>query len=127
MCGPLRQSATEEPAQEDVKIEDPDLNHVAAPIIGEKRPREEEDHEPQEAAQAIPTVPDSNPMASGSANGNRNYTMGGGNQVKVEMGQPGNDALYIGDLQWVRSSCRQTCHVPSSEMLPVSSLFTVDH
>lgn len=94
------QSATEEPAQEDVKLEDPDLNHVAAPIIGEKRPREEDDHEPQEAAQAIPTVPDSNPMASGSANGNRNYTMGGGNQVKVEMGQPGNDALYIGDLQW---------------------------
>lgn len=71
--------------------------------MGDKRAREEDSSGSQDLdnqiEQRIATVSDSNPNTSGTMNGhvgNRNGNTGIGGGV--------NDALYIGDLQWVRTS-----------------------
>ncbi|THH19254.1 hypothetical protein EW146_g1875 [Bondarzewia mesenterica] len=67
------------PAQEDMKLDESEQSHVTAPVIG-----------------------------GGHTNGAGSHAMGGGSLVKSDSGQQnmpavtagGNDALYIGDLQW---------------------------
>ena len=87
------------------------------PMVGEKRPREEDDtSDPRETANAlaaptvIQTVSNSSPITSvngvASMNGASYGANMGAHQGVVGAGQGGGyDALYIGDLQWVCVSC----------------------
>lgn len=104
------------------------------PVAGEKRPREEEDIKEEEQ----PQPPRPNPALQQPANGQINNNtmaqvqamqgltgavgmvqgMGGGG------GDPGFDALYIGDLQWVCWSSASS-HVQISEADP--RFITVDN
>lgn len=79
----------------------------ASPVVGSKRPREEDNDPPDvgpdindQIEQKIATVSDSNSNSGPHMNGNY-----GGRNMGAGMGAGGggaNDALYVGDLQWVR-------------------------
>ena len=78
-----------------------------SPSVGDKRPREEDGAGEAQAAsndindqieQKIATVSDSNANATSHMNGNF-----GARNGNVSMGGGANDALYVGDLQWVCS------------------------
>lgn len=97
------------------------------PLTGEKRPRPDEDEETKRTALPSPIEPlrshsTNNPITSqarhatksestaqdvvmnGGYHSNEGHGGGGGN---VDPSMMGYDALYIGDLQWVRSlSCQ---------------------
>lgn len=92
------------------------LEEVAAnsPVVGEKRQREEDEHDEQQPKHAPPseikTEPDSRAPSTVTA---RSLSVNGGHSTgngTASMGAPmnnpmgggqGSDALYIGDLQWV--------------------------
>lgn len=87
-----------------------------SPVVGEKRLREEDEHEQRDAQndrQSIPgfksdspsaTIPGNLPSSANSAQNGQvaNSDAGGGNKL---------DALYIGDLQWVCTSSCFSSHV----------------
>ncbi|OJT04820.1 hypothetical protein TRAPUB_4392 [Trametes pubescens] len=93
------------PVEEKTPAEIAAVAAVHSPVVGEKRLREEDEHEQRDAQndrQSIPgfksgspsaTVPGNPPSnANGAQNGQvANGDAGGGNKL---------DALYIGDLQW---------------------------
>lgn len=94
-----------------IDIEDP-LTEIkeetapSSPVVGSKRPREEDnDYQPDlvhdisdQIEQKIATVSDSNSNSGPHMNGN----YGGRNMNAGQGGAGMNDALYVGDLQWVR-------------------------
>lgn len=83
--------------------------------VGEKRPREDESSDQPPATRQTPAnnVPTPQNAAMNQMNGNFNMPIGMAGmagQMGMDMagnGMPGfQDALYIGDLQWVRVFCR---------------------
>ena|ERR1700722_6719325 len=134
-----QQDLKEEQLEEQV----PTMTTQNEPIVGEKRPREDDDLQPQEPQQrrtppqddkaALDHTPPSQSGAKDSnshVHGNMNV-----NQYSVPMngmGSTGNnggyDALYIGDLQWVRWSRRLVFYsCLSKEGLYSRLILTVDH
>lgn len=105
------------------------------PNTGDKRPREDDHHE-RIASPASRQADANNTQASPQMQGGSQISNQMGNGNFMQMGQhmggmqlmnngasdiPGYDALYIGDLQWVRLSCRLAlCHY---ELSHICSLF----
>lgn len=112
--------------QDEVQVEEPveAVSTPVEPLTGEKRPRPDEDEETKQ--NTSPTEPSrahsatSNPIATQASHPksdmtasdvamNGSYHSGGGHggSGNVDPSMMGYDALYIGDLQWVRSlSCQ---------------------
>lgn len=82
------------------------------PIVGDKRPRAEEDVKEEEQSPAPQQAPRLNSAVqqvpndlNGNYHGNGNGTgMGMVQSQNQDLSSMGYDTLYIGDLQWVRSS-----------------------
>lgn len=108
------------------------LTTPSEPAVGDKRPREEDDTKqeqlspgPQTALRPNPATQQVQSIANGNYNGNgvgmgMNPGMGMAQAMAPgqDMSGMGNDALYIGDLQWVRLSLafyvymfQSSCHV----------------
>jgi hypothetical protein len=120
--------------QEDgVEEQVPSITSTVEPVAGDKRPREDESHEeshsesrpPPQAPRAAQNGPSSTavPSASIDVKMNGNYSGTGtplpGVQQNIDaqgMAIAGQDALYIGDLQWVRLSSRLVSCSYRSEM-----------
>ena len=81
-----------------------------SPVVGEKRQREDDDDGQEEREQPSAKEPSQEPQAIQSSVSGNTGTNGayGGNTAAGMQGSGGpvsgqsNDALYIGDLQWVR-------------------------
>lgn len=105
------------------------------PAVGDKRPREDDGLDrasnPPPANRTSATahmqsIPGHNGASTQMSISNSNYnastavnqTMGGGGSQQMMNGVGGGmyDALYIGDLQWVRLSCRLASCAYRSEM-----------
>lgn len=94
------------------------ITSTVEPSTGDKRPREDDTE--QQANQAPASR---SPQGAGSGSGNSNGAYSGNPMVGVQMGNPGGqgyDALYIGDLQWVRGVV--SLSIPS---LRLGSLFCI--
>ena len=136
--------------QDEVQVEEPveAVNTPVEPLTGEKRPRTDEDEdagptnpsltEPSRAPASNPTTSQTGHVKSdptgpdvpmnGSYHANGGHGSGGGT---VDPSMTGYDALYIGDLQWVRSlSCQLVfaCAICSERfwLLPMFSQWTTD-
>jgi hypothetical protein len=104
------------------------------PDVGEKRPRDEESEQPMQdpaldslSTTRIPNGPSMTTNGSTGINANSNYGSSGNIQMMDGMGVGGGDALYIGDLQWVRLSRRSSsCSLLFSETLLVCFFPAVD-
>lgn len=119
------------------------------PTVGDKRPREDEQEteEPVEEPQPIGTLdipqgprathgnaglpqPPTGPAAMTSNGMGGNINMNGGSQSGDSGMSSGSDALYIGDLQWVRLSCYSVfsclCHSEMSTCACCGSKWTTD-
>lgn len=87
-----------------------------SPVVGEKRLREEDEHEQRDAQndrQSIPGFKSDSPSASIPGNPSSNANGAQNGQVANSDAGGGNklDALYIGDLQWVCTSSCFSSHV----------------
>jgi hypothetical protein len=99
--------------------QDPADAAAHSPVIGEKRPREEDESEDaheqssgngvKEESQEPQPVPTS--MRSPNAAGNGSFPGNMGFPGAVAGQGQNTDALYIGDLQWVCVYCRLLSHV----------------
>lgn len=81
----------------------------SAPVVGEKRPREEDDVEEQEHERSTTHGTDHNSHSRDNSSGPANTTNGSSGRtdngipprpVGISSGGQGLDSLYIGDLQW---------------------------
>jgi len=113
--------------QDEVQVEEPVETVITTvePSTGNKRPREEgEDYSPsaQDSHRGSRSPPNpsikTEPTQNGTLNGNYNSGMANGGQMGNGGDSPmmGYDALYIGDLQWVRfvlsiSSCQHCSYL----------------
>jgi hypothetical protein len=116
------------------------ITTAVEPSTGEKRPRtdEEEDEPKSLPAQNLPPAsrPQSGQQGQVRTEGTPNGMNGSYNAVVQNSGQVGGgvdpsmmsyDALYIGDLQWVRLSCRLESCVYRSKPVLVFLPSTVDN
>lgn len=114
--------------QDEVQVEEPveAVSTPVEPLTGEKRPRSDEDEETKHSIMPFSTEPSrahsapNNPIPSQAGhakseptgpdvpmNGSYHSNGGHGGGGNVDPSMMGYDALYIGDLQWVRSlSCQ---------------------
>lgn len=117
------------------------ITTVVEPSTGEKRPRsdeeEEEEAKPPPAQHSSP-APHAQPIQQGQVrtegashgmNGNYNVVVQNGSHMGggTDPSMMGYDALYIGDLQWVRLSCRLESCVHHSKPIFVFLSPTVDN
>jgi len=123
--------------QQEVQEEVATVTSTVEPMVGDKRPREDEavdqnpNQPPASASRPNPVQPQpqsqaqmQNPSVMPMVNPNNfggQMAIGamGGQMVNGGMGGMGMgyDALYIGDLQWVRLSCRLASCAYRSEMI----------
>lgn len=116
--------------QDEVQVEEPveAVSTPVEPLTGEKRPRPDEDEDTKHTILPPPTEPSRSHSATNNAipvmsqtghaksgltgpdvamNGSYHSNGGHGGGGNVDPSMMGYDALYIGDLQWVRSlSCQ---------------------
>lgn len=110
------------------------VTSVTEPSVGEKRPRAEEEIKeensppPQQVPRPNPNLAFQTPASNLNGNYNNGAGMGmaQGQAMVQDASAMGYDALYIGDLQWVRLSLVLSS-VYSSEILSNLSSLIVDH
>lgn len=96
------------------------------PKVGEKRPREDDESDPQATLVQSPPIKQEPPIGSripsspAVGSGVPNGAMQSNSAINQDhMMEDGYDALYIGDLQWVCSE-----HISGAHILIISSLFS---
>jgi len=98
------------------------MTSTVEPVAGDKRPREDDTPEdiapsiaqsPQLSTPQSPIKPDVDSKMNGHSAGNGGQTTNG-----TDVTMAGHDALYVGDLQWVRLFRRLVSWACCSEMIP---------